>query len=478
MNNVVLYPSPAVGHLTPMMELGKLFHERGFAVTVVLLDDSRMCTPTVYSAIERVVASHPFVSVHRLRAADTAPSFRDSGEHFLVSYFNVIRQNNEQLRDLLCSTLPQPVHAIVIDAFCVDALDVPRELGIPAYNFFPSGAGALAIHLQLPSLHAKSKASFRELGDTPLEFFGVSPLPASHVQDFMLEHPESKIYKAIMNLWEKIPEFDGVVVNAFESLESRAAGALRDNPRCLPGRVLPPVYCVGPLVKDRDGSEGAERHHCLTWLDEQPDRSVVFLCFGSEGTHQRKQLKEIAVGLEKSGHRFVWVVQAPRTDPANFMEARADSNLKELLPEGFLDRTSGRGIVVESWAPQAEVLRHRATGAFVTHCGWNSVLEGVTAGVPMLCWPLYAEQRMNKFLMVEEMGVAVEMLGWQQGLVRAEEVEAKVRLVMESKTGSELRERVAAHKEGAALSWADGGSSLAAFARFLSDVERRRSTKV
>ncbi|KAL5203068.1 hypothetical protein ABZP36_014020 [Zizania latifolia] len=90
----------------------------------------------------------------------------------------------------------------------------------------------------------------------------------------------------------------------------------------------------------------------------------------------------------------------------------------------------------------------------------------------MLCWPLYAEQKTNKVLMVEEMGVAVEMLGWQQGLVTAEEVERKVRLVMESEAGGELRARVAARKEAAAVAWADGGSSRAAFAQFLSDVDR------
>jgi UDP:flavonoid glycosyltransferase YjiC (YdhE family) len=110
----------------------------------------------------------------------------------------------------------------------------------------------------------------------------------------------------------------------------------------------------------------------------------------------------------------------------------------------------------------------------MTHCGWNSVLEGITAGLPMLCWPLYSEQKMNKLLMVEELSVGVEMIGWQQGLVKAGEVEAKVRLVMESEEGRELRARVIAHKEGAALACNDGGSSRLAFARFLADMDSRQ----
>uniref|UniRef100_A0A453QZP5 Uncharacterized protein n=1 Tax=Aegilops tauschii subsp. strangulata TaxID=200361 RepID=A0A453QZP5_AEGTS len=267
----------------------------------------------------------------------------------------------------------------------------------------------------------------------------------------------------------RIPEASGILVNTFRSLEARAVAALRD-PRCLPGRVLPPVYCVGPLIgSSGDGEATSPRHECLAWLDGQPDRSVVFLCFRSMtnwGLQSEEQLGEMAVGLDNSGHRFLWVVRAPGGDGV--------PDLSALLPGGFLERTDGRGLVVKLWAPQVDVLRHRATGAFVTHCGWNSALEGVTAGVPMLCWPMYAEQRMNKLFMVEEMRVAVEMVGWQQGLVKAGEVEGKVRMIMESEEGRELRVRAAAQKEGAAVAWNDGGSGRAALAQFLAEVDSRQ----
>lgn len=124
------------------------------------------------------------------------------------------------------------------------------------------------------------------------------------------------------------------------------------------------------------------------------------------------------------------------------------------------------------------MLRHRATGAFITHCGWNSALEAVAAGVPMLCWPLYAEQRMNKVVLVEEMAAGVEVAGgWRRGqLVAAEEVEAKVRFVMDSAEGERLRARVAVHSEAAAAAWKDGGSSGAAFDRFLADADEDART--
>ncbi|KAL6619800.1 hypothetical protein ACP70R_034939 [Stipagrostis hirtigluma subsp. patula] len=242
-----------------------------------------------------------------------------------------------------------------------------------------------------------------------------------------------------------------------------ALRALADG-ACVPGRPTPPVYCIGPLVDD--GKKGGQ-HECLAWLDAQPERSVVFLCFGSKGAFSAAQLQEIARGLESSGHRFLWAVRSPP-------EELAGPDLERLLPAGFLERTRDRGMVAKSWVPQAEVVRHEAVVAFVTHCGWNSALEAIMAGLPMICWPLYAEQRMNKVFMVEAMRIAVAIEGYDE-LVKAEEVDAKVRLVMETEEGKVLRERVTLTKEKAMEAINLGGSSQVAFAEFLTDLEKNVS---
>jgi UDP:flavonoid glycosyltransferase YjiC (YdhE family) len=226
------------------------------------------------------------------------------------------------------------------------------------------------------------------------------------------------------------------------------------------------------------GGGGAKEHdECIRWLDTQPDKSVVFLSFGSLGTFSAKQLTEIAVGLEKSGERFLWVVRSPRGPDFMYGDSLPEPDLVALLPEGFLERTKGRGLVVKNWAPQVEVLRHRATGAFVTHCGWNSTLEGITAGLPLLCWPLYAEQRVNKVHIVEEMKLGVEMRGYNEEVVKAEEVEEKVRWIMTSEGGKALRERVAAAKDGAAEALKEGGSSHFAFVQFFKDLDTAATVK-
>ncbi|KAL6642496.1 hypothetical protein ACP70R_020677 [Stipagrostis hirtigluma subsp. patula] len=460
---IVLYPGLLASHFVPMMHLADVLLEEGYAVAVALIDITMEEDAALAAAVDRAASTKPSVAFHTLPRIHDPPTMAPGAE-FLAGYYELMRRYNRRLRDLVSSM--GRVHAVIVDIGSMEAFDVTRELGVPAYGFVPTNASALAVFIQLPWIRREDQPSFLEQGDAHLNFHGVPPMPASNLMGEFLQDPMSEIYKAMMRSCRRNLEADGLLVNTLASLEDRAVRALTD-PQFLPGSssacTVPPVYCVGPLIAAAGGDEPSrEKHECIAWLDEQPERSVVFLCFGvlCYATHAVEQLREIAVGLERSGHRFLWVVRDPTGDP----------DLDELLPEGFLERTKGRGLVVKQWAPQVEVLLHGATGAFVTHSGWNSVLEGITAGVPMLCWPMYAEQKMNKVVVVEELGVGVEVAGWQQGLVKAEEVEAKVRLVMETREGERIRARVTEHREAAAMAWKEGGSSRAALRRFLSDV--------
>uniref|UniRef100_A0ACD5W439 Uncharacterized protein n=1 Tax=Avena sativa TaxID=4498 RepID=A0ACD5W439_AVESA len=465
---VVLYPGLGVGHLVPMVELAKVFLKHGVAVIVALIDPGVKSTD-FSAAVARAKTANPSVDFHVLPPPPPAPVDSNSQQvaastHHVTKIFKLLTAMNAPLRDFLRS-LPS-VDALILDMFCADAQDVAAELELPVYYFYASGAADLAIFLNLPSRVAGNTTKMKELGDSMITFPGVPPFKASDLPNEVIGDGEA--LPAIVGMFDRMSRADGILVNSFDSLETRAVRALRDG-ICVPGRATPPVYCVGPLVSG--GGGGDKEHECLRWLDAQPDKSVVFLSFGSMGTFSVKQLLEIAVGLEKSGERFLWVVRSPRSPDFSYGDPLPEPDLDALMPEGFLERTKDRGLVVKSWAPQVEVLRHRATGAFVTHCGWNSTLEGITAGLPLLCWPLYAEQRVNKVHIVEEMKLGVEMRGYNQEVVKAEEVEEKVRWVMASEGGEALRERVAAAKEGAAEALKEGGSSHLAFVQFLEDLD-------
>ncbi|XP_006646297.2 anthocyanidin 5,3-O-glucosyltransferase-like [Oryza brachyantha] len=456
---VLLYPCPELGHINPMVQIAKALVRRGASVTLAVADPPDKGA-VLADVIAGVAAACSSIGVRLL----PIPSREDKAySHPVMWIVDAVRLANPALRELMRS-LPA-VDALVVDMFCIDALDIATELAVPAYVFYPSAAGDLVIYLQVPYVASSAPSSFKDMGDTVLKFSGVPPVRALDMPDTM-EDRERDVGRARIQHCSRMPEARGILVNSFEWLEARALEAIRGG-HCLPtGRSAPEIYCVGPLVDGGKIGESGGRYECLEWLDSQPKQSVVFLCFGSRGTFSMAQLSEMARGIEDSGHRFLWAVR----NPPGHRSKLAEVDLEPLLPEGFLERTKGRGLVLKNWAPQSEVLQHGAVGAFVTHCGWNSSLEAIMSGVPMVCWPLYAEQRLNKVHLVEEIKVGVVVEGYDGELVKADELEAKVRLVMESEEGKRLRERSATAKVMAADAVKDGGSSDLALAEFLNNL--------
>ncbi|KAF7011082.1 hypothetical protein CFC21_087981 [Triticum aestivum] len=447
---VVIYAPPGMpGHLFPAVELGKLLVAQGLEVTVVLGgEDSHGAGGSFFAAIE---AASPSLSFHCLPRA-TLPSDVPAGS-LEAQLFGLARASNPDLRDFLRSASPAPV-ALVIDSFCSSALDVGFELGIPTYFFHTTCIASVAFCLYQQVIHEQTDLSFQDLGGDLLHVPGLPPIPADHLPAFILDR-DSLSTKFFLGASERLCNSQGLIVNSCRSLEPRATDAIISGLCTLPGRRTPPLHCIGPLIKPDEA--GTLRHECLAWLDGQPKATVVFLSFGSLGRFSAEQIKQIAAGLETSGQRFLWVVRRPTGD-----EHQPADDLDALFPEGFLHHTKERGLVVMSWVPQQAVLAHGAVGGFVTHCGWNSVLEAVMAGVPMLAWPLYAEQHTNKVFLVEEMRLAVAIGGYDKEMVEAQEVAAKVRWLIESDGGRELRQRTLAAMRQAKEALDDGGESRTA----------------
>ncbi|KAI6691270.1 hypothetical protein NL676_028098 [Syzygium grande] len=464
---IVLYPSPEIGHVISTVELGKLIlhrHGHQFAITVLLtvgFADSQSIT----SYVDSISRSHPSISFRRLPPIPVDPA-NPPRSHAAVA-FEFVRKNSanvlQSLRDISAAST---VRALIIDFFCTSALPIAKELNIPTYYFFTSGASALAAFLYFPRLFERSTKSFKDQDGVVLEFPGLPSLKAIHMPEPTLDQ-DDPAYGEMCYFCDHLTKADGILVNTFESLEPKAVELIASG-ACVPDVPTPPVYCTGPLIAEESSRAGdstvGRQQDCLSWLEKQPRKSVVFLCFGSRGTFSAEQIKEVAVGLEKSGHRFLWVVKKPSGHEGG--GSNGDVDLEALMPDGFLERTKETGMLVRSWAPQVAVLRKEAVGGFVTHCGWNSVLEAVAAGVALVAWPLYAEQHMNRNFLVQDMGMAI---GVEQrdgvGFVSGDEVERAVRELMESEHGRELREKSWAMREKAAEALGDSESSTAALAK-------------
>ncbi|KAJ1429518.1 UDP-glucuronosyl/UDP-glucosyltransferase [Sesbania bispinosa] len=312
----------------------------------------------------------------------------------------------------------------------------------------------LSFVFYLPHLDREVHCQFRDLPE-PINIPGCVPLHGKDLLD-PVQDRNNDAYKLILHHSNHFRLAEGILVNTFPDLEPGAIKSLQKNE---PDR--PPVYPVGPLVNE-DCAQTGDGNQILRWLDEQPRGSVIFVCFGSGGTLSGAQMEELAYGLEMSEQRFVWVVKNPNDKIANGCYFTAGNNTVEhfdFLPKGFTERIRGKGLLVPSWAPKAQILSHSSTGGFMTHCGWNSILESVVNGVPLVAWPLYAEQKMNAVLVTQDLKVALRTEVGENGLVEREEIASVVKTLMEGEDGKKLRYRMRGFKEAAARALEENGSS-------------------
>ncbi|RVW94963.1 UDP-glycosyltransferase 88F3 [Vitis vinifera] len=466
---IVLYPAPGIGHLLSMVELGKLILSRyncEFSI-IILLTTGPFDTPATTSHIDRISQTTSSISFHRFpylpfTASPTLGRLANMFEFLSLNDSNVL-QSLQQLSEA------SSIRAVILDSFCTSAFPLARGLGIPTYFFTSFSAAALAAILYLPTIHKQTTKSFKDLPTTVFHIPGLPPLLATHMIEPLLDRKDPTYHQSLQFSLD-LRKCDGVLTNTFDGLEPIALMAIT-NGECVTDGPSPSVYCIGPLIADSGEDAPTHKHDCLSRLDQQPSRSVVFLCFGSRGSFSREQVKEIANGLERSGQRFLWVVKIPPVDNKSKEIKQEnlvwnDFDLDELMPEGFLERTKNRGMVVKSWAPQVAVLRHQSVGGFVSHVGWNSVLEAVVAGVPMVAWPLHAEQHLNKAVLVENMKMAI---GVEQRdgdrFVSGAELERRLKELMDSEEGRELRERSEKMREMAVEAWREEGSSTTALAK-------------
>nr|AKM12657.1 flavonoid 7-O-glucuronosyltransferase [Scutellaria baicalensis] len=450
-DTLVIYTTPE--HMNTMAVLAKFISKNHPSVPIIIISNAPESAAASVAAI-------PSISYHRLPLPEIPP---DMTTDRVELFFELPRLSNPNLLTALQQISQKTrIRAVILYFFCNAAFEVPTSLNIPTYYYFSAGTPTAILTLYFETIDETIPVDLQDLND----YVDIPGLPPIHCLDIpvALLTRKSLVYKSSVDISKNLRRSAGILVNGFDALEFRAKEAIV-NGLCISKGPTPPVYFIAPLVGDVDTKAGSEEHECLRWLDTQPSKSVVFLCFGRRGVFSAKQLKETAAALENSGHRFLWSVR----NPPELKKATGsdEPDLDELLPEGFLERTKDRGFVIKSWAPQKEVLAHDSVGGFVTHCGRSSVSEGVWFGVPMIGWPVDAEQRLNRAVMVDDLQVALPLEEEAGGFVTAAELEKRVRELMETKAGKAVRQRVTELKFSARAAVAENGSSLNDLKKFL-----------
>ncbi|KAK1282105.1 UDP-glycosyltransferase 73C5 [Acorus calamus] len=345
-----------------------------------------------------------------------------------------------------------PPTCVVSDLFLPWTLDVARGLGIPSYSLIVmESARRHGLRDAANGLEEEMVA----IPDMPCRLEmkrGQLPVPLSYrgLVDF-----EGRAVKAEA-------EADGVVVNSFDELEAKFTEAYEKLMGKKAYNVGPLSLCEGGVQSERGNKSSIDEDKCLSWLDSHEPGSVVYVSFGSIARLELRQAMEIGEALKGSGRPVVWVIKQRET--------------------GSWVSRFGEGLdwlVIVGWAPQVAMLSHKAVGGFVTHCGWNSTLEGLCAGVPMVTWPHFWEQFINERLVVEVLKVGVRVgievqTGWgkEEVLVGRDEIGVALERVMGGgEEGEERRRRVREIGEMAKKAMEVGGSSYVNMTRLIEDVK-------
>ncbi|KXG37999.1 UDP-glycosyltransferase 92A1 [Sorghum bicolor] len=491
--HVVLFPFPAQGHFASFLAIARLLARElpDAAITLVstprnvaaLRSSSSSAVPPQapssigFHALPFVPADHGLPVGCESTSSLPVPSFvtlfeaLESLQPAFDDYVSGLRRRQSGGDD--DEAAPADI-CIVADVFVAWTVDVARRHGCAHAVFVSCGAfGTAILHAlwnHMPALPFASDGSLLRLPEYPDVVLHRSQLSPIFLLHGDMSDRWTAFYRRAIRHGHRT---DAVLANTVEEFESTGLAMMRR----AAGNGKVPVWPIGPLVlscsgnDDDDGSSTDDETGggVLRWLDRHPPSSVLYISFGSQNSIQAKQMTELAAALETTGRPFVWAIRPP----VGF-DVVAGAFRDEWLPEGFeaRARAGGRGLVVRGWAPQVRILAHAATGAFLSHCGWNSVLESLTHGVPILGWPLSAEQFYNARMLAEEWGVCAEVArgNLESSAVDRSKVAEAVETVMGDAVAAAaaMRRRVKEVQEVLKSAWRqDGGSSTAALHEFL-----------
>ncbi|WMV52094.1 hypothetical protein MTR67_045479 [Solanum verrucosum] len=416
--------------MIPMIDMARLFAERGVKVSLVTTPHNASRFATIINRAKEIgldieLIQIPFPSEEvglpvGCENLDSVPS-RD----LIRNFYTALNMLQNPLENFL-QDQNTPPSCIISDKCLSWTSQTARKFNVPRLVFHGMCCFSLLsshnLMLHRPYLKVKSDMERFVVPGLPLRVeIAKNQLPGSFVQLPDLDDIRGQMQEAESSAY-------GVVVNSFAELEH---GCVEEYEKAINKK----VWCIGPVslcnknvmdMYQRGNKPSIDDKQCLKWLDTMKNKSVLYCCLGSQCRLIASQLIEIGLGLEASKRPFIWVIK------------------KWLLDTKYEERIKGRGLVIKGWAPQVLILSHPAIKGFLTHCGWNSTIEGVSCGVPMITWPMFAEQFFNEKLIVEVLRIGVEVGGEEEKvgvLVCKEQVANAIEELMDGGEEGEKRRR-------------------------------------
>ncbi|GLJ48792.1 hypothetical protein SUGI_1028910 [Cryptomeria japonica] len=457
--HALLLPFPAQGHINPLMQLANILVANHIVVTFVNTDFIEKLlnpTSTQYMKFVSFPDGLPPDHVRTLKLPEFCESLQ---KHAPFHVHNIV----EKIMQSVC--LP-PLTIIVADGVFSFTQQIADNFGVPRVAFWTTSACGFSAYYYMPLLIEQGYIPLKDdSGSCKNDVITCIPeMEALRVKDLpsflTVTDAEDYMFQYLLREAQNTHQASLVLLNTFQELEEPVLNDLN-------AKFNNKVLSIGPLLLSSegygDGIAGTERSiwkeekSCLEWLDKQKESSVIYVCFGSITVLSDEEIVEFAWGLEASNQPFLWAIRP------DLLQGKS-----AVLPGKFMERTKERGFFV-SWAPQIRVLCHLSVGGFLTHSGWNSTLESISSGVPMICWPFFAEQPTNRRFVDDVWKVGYEM---RENVVR-EEVEALVRKLMNlgDEQSREMRVRLKQFKDKAITSVKEGGASYKNMQEFLRQMQ-------
>ncbi|XP_062082990.1 UDP-glycosyltransferase 83A1-like [Humulus lupulus] len=421
---VIVMPVPAQGHVKPLMLLSHKLVKHGLRVTFV---NTEFNHNKILSGMGVDDDTAGFGSeIEMVSIPDGLGSMADRTDEDLICDLvwgeSILPAEFEKLITTINNgTGGSPddiISCVVSDYFLSWPLEIAAKLGVKAAVFFPSAAALFLYTMNIPKLiqdgiitsdGKPTKQQMIQLSS------GVPTIDTSKLP-WNIGNPATQkvVFRGFVNACQSLKMTDWWLCNTSHDIEP------------LVFSLLPKLLPIGPLMASIDNSPldipgsqfWAEDSSCLSWLDQHKPHSVIYIAFGSSTFHDQVQYHELARGLELIGMPFLWVVRP------GFILSKQKNGL-ELY--GFESNSNNNNLgKIVNWAPQQKVLSHPAIACFVSHCGWNSTLEGLSNGVPFLTWPYFADQFMDESYICDIWKVGMKFEPNERGIVTSEEVKNKV----------------------------------------------------
>ncbi|KAG7549654.1 UDP-glucuronosyl/UDP-glucosyltransferase [Arabidopsis thaliana x Arabidopsis arenosa] len=436
---VILFPLPLQGCINPMIQLAKILHSRGFSITVI---HTRFNAPKA--------SSHPLFTFLQIQ---DGLSETETSTHDVTLLLTLLNRSCESpFRECLTKLLQsadsktgeekQRNCCLIDEAGWIFTQPIAKSLNLPRLVLNTYKVSFFRDHFVLPQLR---REMYLPLQDSEKDDDPVQEFPPLRKKDLLqiLDKETEQLDCYLKMILETTKASSGLIfVSSCEELDQDSLSQAREDFQV-------PIFTIGPSHSYFPGSSSSlftVDDTCIPWLDKQEDKSVIYVSFGSIATIGEAEFMEIAWGLRNSNQPFLWVV---RDDSVVHGTERIDA-----IPKKFIEQLHEKGKIV-NWAPQQEVLKHRAIGGFLTHNGWNSTVESVFEGVPMICLPFVWDQLLNARFVSDVWMVGLHL----EGRIERNVIEGVIRRLLSEAEGKAIRERMELLKEKVGRSVKPKGSS-------------------